>query len=101
MASAIYYLPASSTLNAGAMGKVVEKLIIVSTSATIADNSITLFGANVYETANNGTSWTVDGTNGTVVGGLAINGVATSLPIEGTFSKVTTGLGVAAIAYIK
>lgn len=101
MASAIYYLPASSILNAGAMGKVIEKLIIVSTSGTVADNNITLFGDNVYETANGGTSWTVDATNGTVVSGLPASGFGGSLPIEGSFSKIITSTGVTAIAYIK
>ena len=94
MASAIYYLPTDSTLDAKAIGKAIEKFIV------IAPGTVTVYGNNVSETADAGTTWTVDSANGTaIVFGTA--GTATPISVDGLFEKIVTSGTATAIAYLK
>lgn len=94
MSSAIYYLPVNSTLNAKAIGKAIEKFIVV-TSGTV-----TVYGNNVRETADAGTTWTVDSANGTAIV-FGTTGTGTPISVDGLFEKIATSGTATAIAYLK
>ena len=94
MASAIYYLPASSTLDAKAMGKAIEKFTVINSG------TVTVYGANVMETADSGTTWSVDATNGTAIA-FAASGLGTPISVDGLFEKIVTSGSAVAIVYLK
>ena len=94
MASAIYYLPVNSTLNANAIGKVIEKFIVV-TSGTV-----TVYGNNVRETSDAGVTWTVDSALGTGIL-FGNSGTGTPISVDGLFEKIATSGTATAIVYLK
>lgn len=93
MASAIYYLPVNSTLNANAIGKAIEKFIVV-TSGTV-----TVYGNNVARTSNAGATWTVDANGAAIVFGNT--GTGTPISVDGLFEKIATSGTATAIVYLK
>lgn len=94
MASAIYYLPASSTLDAKAIGKAIEKFTVINSG------TVTVYGGNVRETADSGATWSVDATNGTPMV-FAASGLGTPISVDGLFEKIATSGSAVAIVYLK
>jgi len=94
MASEIYYLPASSTLDAKSMGKAIEKFTVLSSGI------VTVYGNNVRETADSGATWSVDSNSGTPLT-FGSAGVGTPISVDGLFEKISTSGGATAVVYLK
>ena len=88
MASGIYYMAPSQTLDAAAIdnGRVVEKILITSGAL------ITVFGPSVRAWVTDAWVNQPSGTSLTVAAGQII---------EGPFTKVSTPASVTAVAYLK
>lgn len=88
MASEIYYMPASKTLDAAAInnGRVVERFTV------IGGTSVTVFGPAVKTWVTSAWANKTDGTALTLAAGQTI---------EGPFTKIQTGDSTTVVAYLK
>jgi|Laugresu1bdmlbsd_1035121.scaffolds.fasta_scaffold12588_3 hypothetical protein len=92
MASRIQYIPASITYEAPA-GTVIEKVLVTATTSGTAA-TVTLFGRSLFD--HNGTIPVAD------ADGVSVTFPSGSLvPIEGPFTKITSGASTTCLIYLK
>lgn len=88
MASEIYYMPASKTLDAAAIGngRVIEKFTVTEgTSVTVFGPAVKTWVTNAWANQTAGTTFTL----------------AAGQTIEGPFTKIQTLADTAVVAYLK
>lgn len=88
MASEIYYMPASQTLDAAAIdnGRVIEKFTVTGgTSVTVFGPAVKTWVTNAWANQTTGTAFTL----------------AAGQTIEGPFTKIQTPAGTTVVAYLK
>jgi hypothetical protein len=88
MASEIYYMPASQTLDAAAIdnGRVVEKFTVTGgTTVTVFGPAVKTWVTNAWANQTAGTAFTL----------------AAGQTVEGPFTKIQTGASTTVVAYLK